>query len=113
MPLTDSTQEEENGSTLTMYLAISLALISFLFLVALMNLIVKLCNKKQFKENYMSTSGMVYGDCNFMSNLVDVSDTGTLSHTYLYEVCLTTGSGNSEFKFLKPPFPVSQLSTVI
>nr|XP_031526868.1 protocadherin beta-10 [Vicugna pacos] len=38
-------------------------------------------------------------------HLVDVSGTGTLSHSYQYQVRLTGDSGSNEFKFLKPVFP--------
>uniref|UniRef100_A0A2K5F239 Protocadherin beta 10 n=1 Tax=Aotus nancymaae TaxID=37293 RepID=A0A2K5F239_AOTNA len=41
----------------------------------------------------------------FPGHLVDVSGTGTLSQSYQYEVCLSGGSGTSEFKFLKPIIP--------
>uniref|UniRef100_A0A8C5KR10 Protocadherin beta 18 n=1 Tax=Jaculus jaculus TaxID=51337 RepID=A0A8C5KR10_JACJA len=42
----------------------------------------------------------------FPGHLVDVSDAGTLSHSYQYEVCLMGGSaGTNEFKFLKPIYP--------
>ncbi|XP_023559814.1 protocadherin beta-16-like [Octodon degus] len=40
-----------------------------------------------------------------ISHLVDVSGTGTLSHSYQYEVCLSGGSGTNDFKFLKPIYP--------
>nr|XP_045365630.1 protocadherin beta-2 [Camelus bactrianus] len=39
----------------------------------------------------------------FPGHLVDVSGTGTLSHSYQYEVCLTGGLGT--LKFLKPIIP--------
>nr|XP_045365624.1 protocadherin beta-6 [Camelus bactrianus] len=41
----------------------------------------------------------------FPGHLVDVSGTGTLSHSYQYQVCLSGGTGTSEFKFLKPILP--------
>ncbi|XP_006156311.2 protocadherin beta-5 [Tupaia chinensis] len=41
----------------------------------------------------------------FPGHLLDVSGTGTLSHSYQYEVCLTGDSGIKEFKFLKPIIP--------
>ncbi|XP_014446267.1 putative protocadherin beta-18 [Tupaia chinensis] len=41
----------------------------------------------------------------FPGHLLDVSGTGTLSHSYQYEVCLTGGTGASEFKFLRPVIP--------
>ncbi|XP_047634814.1 protocadherin beta-15-like [Phacochoerus africanus] len=37
--------------------------------------------------------------------LLDVGGTGTLAHSYRYEVCLAGVSGSDEFKFLKPVFP--------
>ncbi|XP_004854556.1 protocadherin beta-15 [Heterocephalus glaber] len=41
----------------------------------------------------------------FPGPLGDVSGTGTLSHSYRYEVCLMGDSHNNEFQFLKPIFP--------
>ncbi|XP_004643959.1 protocadherin beta-2 [Octodon degus] len=41
----------------------------------------------------------------FPAHLVDVSGTGTLSHSYQYEVCLRESSETSDFKFLKPIIP--------
>ncbi|XP_023559815.1 protocadherin beta-12-like [Octodon degus] len=38
----------------------------------------------------------------FPAHLVDVSGTGTLSHSYQYEVCLRGTSDSNEFTFLKP-----------
>nr|XP_045365628.1 protocadherin beta-3 [Camelus bactrianus] len=41
----------------------------------------------------------------FPGHLVDVSGTGTLSHSYQYQVCVTEDHRTGEFKFLKPIFP--------
>nr|XP_031526893.1 protocadherin beta-2 [Vicugna pacos] len=41
----------------------------------------------------------------FPGHLVDVSGTGTLSHSYQYQVCVTGDHRAGEFKFLKPIFP--------
>ncbi|XP_006120757.2 protocadherin beta-1-like [Pelodiscus sinensis] len=98
-------EEEENGP-LTLYLVISLCLVSFGFLVSVIIFIcIKLYRRRNYGEKYVSASANGYGDSNFQTNLVDVSGTGTLSQSYRYEVCLTTGSGNSEFKFLRPVLP--------
>ncbi|CAN8189751.1 unnamed protein product [Coccothraustes coccothraustes] len=39
------------------------------------------------------------------SGLADAAAAGTLPRAYCYEISLTTGSGNSEFRFLKPILP--------
>ncbi|CAN8189761.1 unnamed protein product [Coccothraustes coccothraustes] len=41
----------------------------------------------------------------FTSGLADAAAAGTLPRAYCYEISLTTGSGNSEFRFLKPILP--------
>ncbi|XP_073212244.1 protocadherin beta-1-like isoform X29 [Lepidochelys kempii] len=106
MQFTDVAVEEEENGTLTVYLIISLCLVSFVFCVSIIVFITtKLYRRRHYGERYMSASGNFYGDSNFQNNLVDVTGNGTLSHSYRYEVCLTTGSGNSEFKFLRPITP--------
>ncbi|CAM5133659.1 unnamed protein product, partial [Eretmochelys imbricata] len=106
MQFTDVAVEEEENGTLTVYLIISLCLVSFVFCVSIIVFITtKLYRRRHYGERYMSASGNFYGDSNFQNNLVDVTGNGTLSHSYRYEVCLTTGSGNSEFKFLRPIIP--------
>ncbi|CAM4709231.1 unnamed protein product, partial [Lepidochelys kempii] len=48
-------------------------------------------------------------DSNFSNTLLDITGTGTLWQSYRYEVCLTNGPGNSDFKFFQPlgsPLPV-------
>ncbi|XP_067423022.1 protocadherin beta-16-like [Emydura macquarii macquarii] len=102
MQFSDVFEEEEKDNTLTTYLVISLCLISFLFLIS----IIIFSMVKLYRRNYggrcMSASGHVYGDGNFQNNLIDVTGNGTLPQNYRYEVCLTSDSGTSEFKFLKP-----------
>ncbi|XP_072486691.1 protocadherin beta-1-like [Notamacropus eugenii] len=101
----DFTEEEKHDSTLTVYLVISLALISFLFLVSIIIFIViKVYKRKQLKERSHYSGHFDHAN-NFPRNLVDVTGTGTLFQTYKYDMCLTDGSGNSEFRFLKPIIP--------
>ncbi|XP_027765408.1 protocadherin beta-6-like, partial [Empidonax traillii] len=45
------------------------------------------------------------GADNLPSGLADAAAAGTLPRPYCYEISLTTGSGNSEFRFLKPFVP--------
>ncbi|XP_028909152.1 protocadherin beta-3-like [Ornithorhynchus anatinus] len=91
----------EQEDSLTMYLVIALASVSFLFLFSvIVFIVVKLWSRREHVDG--SSLGP---DSHFPGHLVDVNNTGTLSHSYRYEVCLTTGSGNSEFQFLKPIIP--------
>ncbi|XP_072812492.1 protocadherin beta-2-like [Vicugna pacos] len=88
------------ADALTVYLVVALASVSSLFLFSVLVFVaVRLCGRGGAARA---------GRCSvpegpFPGHLVDVSGTGTLSHSYQYEVCLTGGSGT--LKFLKPIIP--------
>ncbi|XP_038268826.1 LOW QUALITY PROTEIN: uncharacterized protein LOC119859958 [Dermochelys coriacea] len=106
MQLLDVPQEEEQQDTLTLYLVISLSFVSFLFLVSVVTIIaIRVYKTRQCRERYVPSSRNFYCEPNFPTNPADRSGTGTLPQSYCYEVCLTTGSGTSEFKFLRPLVP--------
>ncbi|XP_007937221.1 protocadherin beta-6 [Orycteropus afer afer] len=97
LPLSEVALEDAQADSLTVYLVIALASVSSLFLFSVLLFVaVRLCRKNR-------ATSMPEG--HFPGHLVDVSGTRTLSHNYQYEVCLTGGSGSSEFKFLKPICP--------
>uniref|UniRef100_G3UAI1 Protocadherin beta 3 n=1 Tax=Loxodonta africana TaxID=9785 RepID=G3UAI1_LOXAF len=102
LPLPEMALNEAQADSLTVYLIIALASVSSLFLFSVLLFItVRLC-----RRNRAASAGRCsVPEGHFPGHLVDVSGTGTLSHSYQYEVCLTGGSGTSEFKFLKPIFP--------
>ncbi|XP_065499997.1 protocadherin beta-15-like [Caloenas nicobarica] len=92
---------EDEGDSLTMYLIISLVFVSLLFLTSMAAFVVlKVC-----KRNGLKGGHVLYGAGTLQSGLASAATAGTLPHPYCYEISLTTGSGNSEFKFLKPTFP--------
>ncbi|XP_060109616.1 protocadherin beta-16-like isoform X1 [Heteronotia binoei] len=94
---------EEEDRTLTMYLVICLVIISFIFLVSMLAFVaVKIHKRRKFIES--SALNFPVGP-NFPENYGD-ADAGSLSRAYNYEVCLAGGSLNSEFRFLRPLFPV-------
>ncbi|KAL8194363.1 UNVERIFIED_CONTAM: hypothetical protein K2H54_016275 [Gekko kuhli] len=94
---------EEEDRTLTMYLVICLAVISFIFLVSMLVFIsIRIHKRRKFVES--SALNFPVGP-NFPENCGD-ADAGSLSRSYNYEVCLADGSLNSEFRFLRPLFPV-------
>ncbi|NWX10846.1 PCDB4 protein, partial [Caloenas nicobarica] len=92
---------EDEGDSLTTYLIISLVFVSVLFLASIAAFVArKVCMRREMKGRHM-----LYGAGNLQSGLADAAAAGTLPHPYCYEISLTTGSGNSEFKFLKPILP--------
>uniref|UniRef100_A0A672UJ63 Cadherin domain-containing protein n=1 Tax=Strigops habroptila TaxID=2489341 RepID=A0A672UJ63_STRHB len=100
LPQSSLATEDENSS-LTTYLIISLVFVSLLFVVSTATFIArKLCKRKELKDGHV-----LYGASNLQSSLADAAAAGTLPHAYCYEISLTKGSGNSEFKFLKPILP--------
>ncbi|NWV12632.1 PCDB2 protein, partial [Ptilonorhynchus violaceus] len=90
---------------LTTYLIASLACVSSLFLLSVLVLMAaKLC-KARIRAELSPPSPSCYTDGDFACDGVGVAGTGTLSPAYRYEVCLTGGSGRSEFQFLRPVPP--------
>ncbi|XP_013222762.2 protocadherin beta-4-like [Columba livia] len=92
---------EDEGDSLTMYLIISLVFVSLLFLTSMAAFVVcKVCKRNELKGGHV-----LYGAGTLQGGMADAAAAGTLPHPYCYEISLTTGSGNSEFKFLKPILP--------
>uniref|UniRef100_A0A8B9SK27 Cadherin domain-containing protein n=1 Tax=Anas platyrhynchos TaxID=8839 RepID=A0A8B9SK27_ANAPL len=92
---------QDEDSSLTIYLIVSLVFVSLLFLTSVAAFVAcKVCKRKELKGGHM-----LYGTGNLQSSLADGAASGTLPHAYCYEINLTMGSGNSEFKFLKPILP--------
>ncbi|KAM5214053.1 LOW QUALITY PROTEIN: protocadherin beta-3-like [Hipposideros larvatus] len=102
LPLPEAAAEPARADPLTVYLVIALASVSSLFLFSVLAFIaVRLCRRGRAA----SLGGCSVPEGHFPGHLVDIGGTGTLSHSYQYEVCLTGGSGTNEFKFLKPILP--------
>ncbi|XP_044081918.1 protocadherin beta-18-like [Neovison vison] len=102
LPLPDAAAAEARADPLTVYLVVALASVSSLFLFSVLVFVaVRLCRRRRAA----SGGGCSVPEGPFPGHLVDVSGAGTLSHSYQYDVCLTGGSGTTEFKFLKPALP--------
>ncbi|XP_065591025.1 protocadherin beta-4-like [Cyrtonyx montezumae] len=92
---------EHEDSSLTTYLIVSLVFVSLLFLLSAAAFFAfKVCKRRD-----LSSGHVLYDASNMQSYVADGVTAGTVPHTYCYELSLTTGSGNSEFKFLKPVLP--------
>ncbi|XP_012583216.1 PREDICTED: protocadherin beta-6-like [Condylura cristata] len=100
--LTDAAAPDAQADRLTVYLVVALAAVSSLFLLsALAFVAARVCAR----SGAAARGGSPGPEGHFPGHLVDVSGAGTLSHSYQYEVCLTGGTGTSEFKFIKPILP--------
>uniref|UniRef100_A0A8D2DDS6 Protocadherin beta 13 n=1 Tax=Sciurus vulgaris TaxID=55149 RepID=A0A8D2DDS6_SCIVU len=109
LPLPEVAPERAQADSLTVYLVIALASVSSLFLFSVLVFVaVRLCRRSRAAS--LGVCSVPEG--HFPGHLVDVSGTGTLSQSYQYEVCLTGGSGTSEFKFLKPVLPNFQVRSL-
>ncbi|XP_047411612.1 protocadherin beta-5-like [Sciurus carolinensis] len=103
LPLPEVAPDRAQADSLTVYLVIALASVSSLFLFSVLVFVaVRLCRRSRAAP--LGVCSVPEG--HFPSHLVDVSGTGTLSQSYQYEVCLMGDSGTSDFKFLKPVFPI-------
>ncbi|XP_078006618.1 protocadherin beta-15-like [Phascolarctos cinereus] len=97
--LSDAPNDSTQDDSLTIYLVISLASISFLFLFSVILLIaMHLWRKKRVSGD----NGHFDSNGPYLNHFMDISHSGTLSQSYQYEICLTNGSETNEFKFLKP-----------
>ncbi|XP_041121086.1 protocadherin gamma-A11-like isoform X7 [Polyodon spathula] len=100
----DNAQDKDYNDNLTFYLVVSLATVSFLFIVSIIMLLsVKFCKWRQSRLFYKSNGNLpIIPSSYYPPQYADVGGTGTLRHVYNYEVCLTTDSGKSEFKYIRP-----------
>ncbi|XP_007937229.1 protocadherin beta-7 [Orycteropus afer afer] len=102
LPLPEMTLNEAQADSLTVYLVTALASVTSLFLFSVLWFVAgRLCRRNRAAP--MGRCSVPEG--HLSGQLLDFSGTGTLSETYQYQVCLTGGSGASEFKFLKPIIP--------
>ncbi|NXL14630.1 PCDB8 protein, partial [Setophaga kirtlandii] len=90
---------------LTTYLIASLCCVSSLFPLSVLVLTANALCRARVRAELPPPSPNCYADGDFGSDGVGVGSTGTLSPPYRYEMCLTSGSGRSEFQFLRPILP--------
>ncbi|XP_030595499.1 protocadherin beta-16-like [Archocentrus centrarchus] len=94
---TDFTHDKEYNDNLTFYLVLALAVVSFLFITCLVVIIsVKIYRWRQSRILYHSNLPVIPY---YPPRYSDTLGTGTLPHVYNYEVCRTTDSRKSDFKF--------------
>ncbi|TRZ09525.1 hypothetical protein HGM15179_017576 [Zosterops borbonicus] len=90
---------------LTTYLIASLCCVSSLFLFSILVFTASTLCKARVRAELPPPSPSCCADGDFASDAVGVGSTGTLTPAYRYEMYLTSGSGRSEFQFLRPILP--------
>uniref|UniRef100_A0A8C4SHA5 Cadherin domain-containing protein n=1 Tax=Erpetoichthys calabaricus TaxID=27687 RepID=A0A8C4SHA5_ERPCA len=99
----DFAQEKNNNGDIKFYLVLSLVIVSLLFVMFIIILIsLKFHKWRQSKLFSECPNGTLPVIPYYPPRYAEVGATGTLCHVYNYEVCLTTDSGKSEFKYIKP-----------
>uniref|UniRef100_UPI00004F6728 protocadherin 1 gamma b 9 precursor n=1 Tax=Danio rerio TaxID=7955 RepID=UPI00004F6728 len=94
---TDFTHEKQYNDSLTFYLVLALAAVSFLFITCVVVIIsVKIYRWRQSRFLYQSNLPIIPY---YPPHYADTGVTGTLPHGYNYEVCMTTDSRKSDCKF--------------
>ncbi|XP_035288691.1 protocadherin gamma-A12-like isoform X22 [Anguilla anguilla] len=97
---TDFTRDKDYNDSLTFYLVLALAVVSFLFFSSLVVIIsVKLYRWRQSRIFYQSNLPVIPY---YPPHYADAGGAGTLQHVYNYEVCRTTDSRKSDCTFLRP-----------
>ncbi|XP_041078518.1 protocadherin gamma-A11-like isoform X8 [Polyodon spathula] len=98
----ENAQDKDYNENLTFYLVVSLATVSFLFIVSIIVLTsVKFCKWRHSRLLHESNRNLPAIPV-YPPQYTDVGGTGTLRHVYNYEVCLTTDSGKNEFRYIRP-----------
>ncbi|XP_056323395.1 protocadherin gamma-A6-like [Danio aesculapii] len=93
----DFPHEKQYNDSLTFYLVLALAAVSFLFITCVVVIIsVKIYRWRQSRFLYQSNLPVIPY---YPPHYADTGVTGTLPHGYNYEVCMTTDSRKSDCKF--------------
>ncbi|XP_015205231.2 protocadherin gamma-A11-like [Lepisosteus oculatus] len=100
----DFSQDKDYNDNLTFYLVLSLAVVSFLFIASIILILaVTFYRWRQRRLFYRSSVNLpVIPSAFYPPRYADAGATGTLQHVYNYEVCMTTDSRKSDYKYIRP-----------
>ncbi|XP_031754631.1 protocadherin gamma-B5 isoform X26 [Xenopus tropicalis] len=99
--------KSDSQSNMQIYLVIAIALISFLFMLAVLSAVISKYRETNSPTSISSLSTYPQIDPRFLPQF----NTGTLPLPYSYDVCVTLDPSERDFAFLKPPnnVPVGSL----
>ncbi|CAN2391290.1 homophilic cell adhesion via plasma membrane adhesion molecules, partial [Pristimantis euphronides] len=92
--------EEDPQSNLQLYLVITLALISLLFIITVMLVIISKCKKTKPLPIFDSLSSSLYPPVD--PRMLAQYPNGTLTLPYSYNVCVALDSSQNDFTYIKP-----------
>ncbi|XP_031754634.1 protocadherin gamma-B5 isoform X36 [Xenopus tropicalis] len=92
--------EQQTSNMHNIYLVISLALISLLFIITVMLVIISKCKESKPPPEFPTLNTNLYSQ--FDPRMLSHYNNGTLSLPYSYNVCVALDSTESDFSFLKP-----------
>ncbi|XP_072573588.1 protocadherin gamma-A11-like isoform X28 [Paramormyrops kingsleyae] len=99
---TDFTHDRDYNDDLTFYLILSLAVVSFLFIVSIITILSVKCYRWRHERMFYKSGGNLPIIPYYPPLYADVGGTGTLRHVYNYEGCGTTDSRRSDLKYGRP-----------
>ncbi|XP_061092878.1 protocadherin gamma-A2-like [Conger conger] len=99
---TDFTQGKDYNDSLTFYLVLALAVVSFLFIVSIIAMVTVKCYRWRRERLFYKSNGNLPVIPYYPPLYADVGGTGTLQRAYNYEVCRTTDSRKSDMKYIRP-----------
>ncbi|XP_075712367.1 protocadherin gamma-B2-like isoform X30 [Rhinoderma darwinii] len=92
--------DEDPQSNLQLYLVITLALISFLFIITIMLVIISKCKKSTPLPVFDPLSSNLYPHVD--PRMISQYTNGTLTLPYSYNFCVALESSESDFTYMKP-----------
>uniref|UniRef100_F6WGF9 Cadherin domain-containing protein n=1 Tax=Xenopus tropicalis TaxID=8364 RepID=F6WGF9_XENTR len=98
--ITKYTKESDAQSNVSFYLIVSIALISFLFVLTVMTTVIFKCRKSNISTAFANAGKGIYPHLT-LTCPSQVSD-GTLPLPFPYELCVAIDSSQNEFAYLKP-----------
>ncbi|OCT88446.1 hypothetical protein XELAEV_18017077mg [Xenopus laevis] len=98
--ITKYTRESDTQSNGSFYLIISIALISFLFVVTVMTTVIFKCRKSNISTAFANAGKGIYPHLTL--TCPSQANDGTLPLPFPYELCVAIDSSQNEFAYLKP-----------
>ncbi|XP_062380251.1 protocadherin gamma-A10-like [Sardina pilchardus] len=98
----DFTHGKEYNDSLTFYLVLALAVVSFLFIVSIIAILSVKCYRWRRERMFYKSNGNLPVIPYYPPLYADVGGTGTLQHVYNYEVCRTMDSRKSDLQYPRP-----------
>ncbi|XP_043925000.1 protocadherin gamma-A3-like [Protopterus annectens] len=93
-------EDRDTDSNLTFYLLISVISVSALFLFSI--IIILIIKFQKWRQSSLLQSSVVNYKLGYPSNCGEIEAMGLGQPPYIQEVCLTSGSGRNDFRFIKP-----------